>query len=410
MDIDIKEQILNNGIKLITVKKNTSLFSAQIGVKIGSLHEKKNERGYAHFVEHMLFKGTKNRSNQDINDCMETIGGDSNAFTDYTYTVYSITALTEDLKPSLELLSDMLINSAFPEEEIEKEKGVVLSEIKAAKDDIEDLSFSLVNKTAFSKSGLKWDILGLESVIKNIERNKIYNFYKKYYVPDNTIISITSSYDHREIKDMAESFFSTWQGTKLEKLPVLVEKNRAIRKITRRNDIEQCSIIYLYTFNSFSKEEEMALKILNYKLSDSSNSILFKRLREDTGLVYDVYTHMDTLTNVKTFYIYTQVSSEGRIEAEKIINQSIKDILERKISFEGKTRLSFIKSIKNALANTLENTGDIADFCLYKAIEGEKIESLQREIEKFSKISTEDIYKTAEKLFDTGTVHIIMPK
>lgn len=410
MDIDIKEQILNNGIKLITVKKNTSLFSAQIGVKIGSLHEKKNERGYAHFVEHMLFKGTKNRSNQDINDCMETIGGDSNAFTDYTYTVYSITALTEDLKPSLELLSDMLINSAFPEEEIEKEKGVVLSEIKAAKDDIEDLSFSLVNKTAFSKSGLKWDILGLESVIKNIERNKIYNFYKKYYVPDNTIISITSSYDHREIKDMAESFFSTWQGTKLEKLPVLVEKNRGIRKITRRNDIEQCSIIYLYTFNSFSKEEEMALKILNYKLSDSSNSILFKRLREDTGLVYDVYTHMDTLTNVKTFYIYTQVSSEGRIEAEKIINQSIKDILERKISFEGKTRLSFIKSIKNALANTLENTGDIADFCLYKAIEGEKIESLQREIEKFSKISTEDIYKTAEKLFDTGTVHIIMPK
>lgn len=410
MELDVKEDILSNGIKLISVKKNTSLFSVQIGVKVGSLHEKKSEKGYAHFVEHMLFKGTKERCNQDINDSLESIGGDSNAFTDYTYTVYSITALKEDIKTSLELLADMLINSVFPEDEIEKEKGVVLSEIKAAKDDIEDLSFSLVNKVAFSKSGLKYDILGMESVINKIERSKIYDFYSKYYIPENTVISIVSPYEHNKIKDMAESFFSCWENKTLIKQDILVEKNLEKRKVIRRNDIEQCSIVYLYTFNGFTKAEERALKILNYKLSDSTNSILFKRLREDTGLVYDVYTHMDTLTNVKTFYIYTQVSNEGRIDAEKILNRAISDILERKIRFDNKTIEAFIKNMKNALANTLESTGDIADFCLYKAIEGEKIKGFQQEIDKFSNISEEDIYKAAEKLFDKAAVHIIMPK
>lgn len=410
MELDLKEEILSNGIKLVSVKKDTSLFSAQIGVKAGSLHEKRSEKGYAHFIEHMMFKGTKNRSNQDINYDLESIGGDSNAFTDYTYTVYSITALKEDIKSSLDLLSDMLINPTFKEEEIQKEKGVVLSEIKAAKDDIEDLSFSLVNNLAFSKSGLKYDILGTENVIGKIERKKIINFYSKYYVPSNTVISITSPYEHSEIKSLAEGFFKSWESRIAGKTNIINEKNNYKTKIVRRNDIEQCCIIYLYTFNGFTKEEEMALKILNYKLSDSTNSILFQRLREDTGLVYDVYTQMDTLTNVKTFYIYTQVSIEGKEEAERILNQSISDILDRKIRFDDKTITSMKKSLKNALANTLENTGEIADFCLYKAIEGEKIESLQQEIDKLSNISEDDIYKAAEKLFDQGTVHIIIPR
>jgi predicted Zn-dependent peptidase len=410
MELDLKEEILSNGIKLVSVKKDTSLFSAQIGVKAGSLNEKRSEKGYAHFIEHMMFKGTKNRSNQDINYDLESIGGDSNAFTDYTYTVYSITALKEDIKSSLDLLSDMLINPTFKEEEIQKEKGVVLSEIKAAKDDIEDLSFSLVNNLAFSKSGLKYDILGTENVIGKIERKKIINFYSKYYVPSNTVISITSPYEHSEIKSLAEGFFKSWESRIAGKTNIINEKNNYKTKIVRRNDIEQCCIIYLYTFNGFTKEEEMALKILNYKLSDSTNSILFQRLREDTGLVYDVYTQMDTLTNVKTFYIYTQVSIEGKEEAERILNQSISDILERKIRFDDKTITSMKKSLKNALANTLENTGEIADFCLYKAIEGEKIESLQQEIDKLSNISEDDIYKAAEKLFDQGTVHIIIPR
>lgn len=410
MELDLKEEILSNGIKLISVKKNTSLFSAQIGVKVGSLHEKRSEKGYAHFIEHMLFKGTKNRSNQDINHDMENIGGDSNAFTDYTYTVYSITALKEDIKDSLDLLSDMIINPAFPEDEIQKEKGVVLSEIKASKDDSEDLSFSLVNNLAFSKSGLKYDILGIESVIEKIERKNILSFYSRYYVPSNTVISITSSYEHNEIRDMAESFFGRWESKPSVETKIITEKNKEKTKIIRRNDIEQCCIIYLYTFNGFTKEEETALKILNYKLSDSTNSVLFRRLREDTGLVYDVYTHMDTLTDVKTFYIYTQVNSEGREEAERILNQSISDILDRRIKFDDKTIISIKKSMKNALANTLENTAEIADFCLYKAIEGEKIESLQQEIDKFSNISEEDIYNVAEKLFDQGTVHIIIPR
>lgn len=410
MELDLKEVVLGNRLKLITIKRNTSLFSAQIGVKVGSLHEEKKEKGFAHFTEHMIFKGTNKRSNGDINEELEFIGGDINAFTDYTYTVFCMKALKEDFKMSLELLGDMIINSKFNEEEIEKEKSVILSEIKSSIDDLEDLSFRSVNKLAFSKSGLKYDILGEEKTVSELNRDKLFSFYKKYYLPGNSVLTIASSYDHDEVLEMVEEYFSPWENKELLGKEIISEDNKECRRVVKKSDIEQCSIIYLYTFNNFTKEEELALRILNHKLSDSTNSILFKRLREDKGLVYEVYTSMDTLTNVKTFYIYTQVSLENKEEAENILKDSIKDIIERRIDFDEKTIFSMKKSLKNAIANTLEDTDEIVSFYLYKVLDGEKIESFQEEIDKFSNITKEDIYKAGEKLFSRASVHIFIPK
>src|SRR3712207_3104715 len=138
---DLKKYTLNNGINLITIRKDTQLAAINLGVKIGSIYENKDEKGIAHFVEHMLFKGTKNRDNKTLNEELEQRAGEYNAYTDYTATVYSITALKEELEKSLELFSDMAQNSIFSEEEMEKERGVILAEIRTSKDDIEDYSY-----------------------------------------------------------------------------------------------------------------------------------------------------------------------------------------------------------------------------------------------------------------------------
>ena len=140
LNFDVKTHILKNGLEVITIKKNTQISSINIGIKVGALNESLEEKGISHYIEHMIFKGTKNRTFQKLNDELEALGGEYNAFTDYSQTVYSISCLEEELKNAIELLSDMLINSEFPEEEIDKERGVILAEIRSSKDNIEDIA------------------------------------------------------------------------------------------------------------------------------------------------------------------------------------------------------------------------------------------------------------------------------
>ena len=143
---DTKTTILQNGLKVISIKKETSLVAINLGVKIGSIYEEKCEKGICHFIEHMLFKGTRNRTNKELNDELEQLGGEYNAYTEYSSTVYNITALKEEAEAAVELLSDMIVNSNFPKAEMEKEREVILSELRSSRDDIEELSFIKVNK------------------------------------------------------------------------------------------------------------------------------------------------------------------------------------------------------------------------------------------------------------------------
>ena len=136
---DAKESILPNGIKLVAIKKDTRMMALHAGIKIGSVYENVDEKGISHFIEHMLFKGTKSRNNEKLNRDLEALGGEYNAYTDTGSTVYSITALWVELERSLDIVSDMLMNSIFPGDEIEREREVILSEIRAGEDDVEEI-------------------------------------------------------------------------------------------------------------------------------------------------------------------------------------------------------------------------------------------------------------------------------
>lgn len=213
--------ILPNGLKVITIKKDTRLASINIGVNIGSLYEDEKELGMSHFVEHMLFKGTKNRSNEQLNRELEFLGGDYNAYTDYISTVYSITCLDEEFEKGIELLSDMILNSSFDEKEMKKEKGVVLSEIKSDKDDIEDLSISRTHEYAFDKSALRNSIAGTEEHVKGFKRKQVYDFYKKYYTPDNCVIVTVSAFSHEQMQKIITDLFGKWEGKSHKKAKII---------------------------------------------------------------------------------------------------------------------------------------------------------------------------------------------
>ncbi|NEU05406.1 pitrilysin family protein [Clostridium sp. ATCC 25772] len=405
---DTCDIILENGIRLITIKKETQLASVHVGFNIGALYEVNDKKGIAHFVEHMLFKGTKNRDNEALNYELECLGGEYNAYTDYKCTVYSTTTLNEELNKSLDLLADLTTNSIFPRKQLEKERGVIISEVKSGKDDLEELSFNRINNMAFLKSPLKCDVIGKENHINAMTKEDLIEFYNKYYVPNNCYISIVSNYDHDYIRTLINNYFGDWESKEVNKPIVEFEKNICKKEITYKKEIEQSTVLYLYSFNNLTKEEELALRVLNHKFGESSNSILFRELREDRGLAYDVYTTLDLSEGLKTLYIYTSIAEENVEETLETIDKCIKDITEEKIVFDDETIEIMKKVFKTAVASTLEDVTDLGNYALHQSMEGEPIYEFIEEMEKLSDVTKEDLYKVARKVLKNPTIHILL--
>lgn len=404
---DVQEETLKNGIKVATVKKDTQMICIHCGIKIGSIYEDESQKGISHFIEHMLFKGTRSRNNEQINICLENLGGEYDAYTDTTNTVYSIAALDDELEHSLEILSDMLINSVFPKEELEKEREVVLAEIRSSKDDIEDYSFKKVNEFAFDKSPLKYDTIGDEKTVKKFKRQDIVEFYNKYYVPNNCYISIVSPFKHDKVLSAVYKYFEMWKFKQFKRNEIIIEDNIPIKKVSYRKNIEQSTIVYAFTFNNITRDQELVLRILNYKFGESANSILFRKLREEKGLAYDIYTDLTLQKYIKILYIYTAVADENIEEALKTINFCINEIKNEQISFDNDTIWHMKKVLKTAIAFTLEDSIDIGSYVLRQIINDEDVFKFINDIEKLKYVKKEDIYSVARLVFNEPTIHIV---
>lgn len=401
--------ILPNGLKVITIKKDTRLASINIGVNIGSLYEDEKELGMSHFVEHMLFKGTKNRSNEQLNRELEFLGGDYNAYTDYISTVYSITCLDEEFEKGIELLSDMVLNSSFDEKEMKKEKGVVLSEIKSDKDDIEDLSISRTHEYAFNKSALRNSIAGTEEHVKGFKRKQVYDFYKKYYTPDNCVIVTVSAFSHEQMQKIITDLFGKWEGKSHKKAEIIKEENKELVKTTYKSQIEQGTVTYLYAFKEVCEKDKLPLKILSYKLAESSNSILFRELREERGLAYDVYSQMDLDENVNTMNIFTSVREESIDEVIEVIDKAILDIKNKDINFDEDMLGMMKKTHKTGVVSTLEDCSSLCSYVLVQSLAGKDITEFINSMEELETLTGEDIYRVCNKYLNKPTIHILKP-
>ena len=407
INFDVKKHKLKNGLEIITIKKDTQISSINIGIKVGALNESISEKGISHYIEHMLFKGTKNRTFQKLNDDLEALGGEYNAYTDFSQTVYSISCLEEELKNGIEILSDMLLNSTFPSEEIEKERGVILAEIRSSKDSVEDFSFKKINEVAFKKSALRYDVAGPDENVKGFTREELINYYNRYYRPNNTLITMVSSLAHEEALNEVSKYFGEWEPREIEKLVVIDEKNRDLKKITTKENIELCTIIYLFTFYNLEKEYELPLRILNHRLGESANSLLFREVRENRGLAYDIYSHLDITQHVKTLYVYTAVDEEDIEAASKAIEQIFRDIKSRKIII-GDTDLNIMKKVhKTAVISTLEDSLELCNYILSQSLEGEDIFEFLKDMDRLNTITADEIYESAKKVLNKPTIHIL---
>lgn len=404
---DSKKYTMANGLNIVTIKKDTQISCVHFGVKVGAMYENTYEKGISHFLEHMMFKGTTTRNNEKINEELEMLGGEYNAYTDYGCTVYSTTCIEEELLNGMNLIGDMIMNSVFPTEEMEKERGVILSEIRASKDDIEELSFKMASEKAYKDSPLRYDISGSEENVKKFNRDDIKGFYNKFYVPSNSYIVVVSSMEHEDMIRNIEGIFGEWKEKKVTLPSVTVEDNNPGVFTSYKKDLEQSTIVYLYGVNSISKDMELPFKILSHRLGESANSILFRELRENRGLAYDVYTHLDLSENIKTLAIYTAVDKENTDEAINVINSSIENIKNKVIKFDDRTMELMKKIHKTAVLSTLEDSTDLCNYAIHQCLDNESIYEFINDMDDLNKVNKESIYKVAKKFLSNPTVHIL---
>lgn len=321
-----KCQTLKNGLTIVGEEipyfKSVSL---GIWINTGSRMEKQNESGVSHFIEHMLFKGTKNRSAKDIARDIDNLGGQINAFTNKECTCYYIHLLDEHINVGIDVLSDMILNSTFNEKDINRERFVILEELKMYEDSLEDLSYDLLLENIYPDNGLGMNILGNRKTIKNITKKQIMNYFNKYYVPNNAVISICGNFKFDELVKELENKFGEWER---KEVCTEVEEAKFHSCVVKKNkDSEQVNIaINLKAIPEENEEESYALAVVNNIFGGSTSSRLFQHIREEKGLAYSIYSSQTLYKKCGELGIFVSTSEEYLEEVYECIINEIKNI------------------------------------------------------------------------------------
>lgn len=409
-DISVNKTVLPNGLKIITSHRESDIFSLGVGIKVGSLYEDEKLNGVSHMIEHMLFKGTQKRDVDRINDDIERLAGDLDIYTTYHQTVLTIDIMKNKARAALELISDMLVNPIFPEDEFKLEKKVIMEEIKMEGDDSEDLSYLGLYKQAFPKDYYKYHIAGTLKSVKAIKVDVLKDFYKSYYRPNNVVICIVSSLQHSDIVELIKEYFGSWEPgeiteideRKADILPSRVEKYK--------EGISQTHVLYGFDIQGLSKKEEAALTLLNEKIGAGANSVLFKELRDKRGLAYSVYSNIDFLINLKLFYIYAGVSDENLGDTVEIIESVIEDFKWGSIDIGDET-IDIVRDIfKTHTAIAMESSSHMVDYLLDGELDsGNPLEFMEM-LKLMDSINSKDIKDVIQKVLKNPVVHILRPR
>lgn len=321
-----KYKTLSNGLTIVGEEiPYVKSISLGIWINAGSRIETQENSGVSHFIEHMLFKGTKNRSAKDLAKDIDNLGGQINAFTNKECTCYYVHLLDEHIDTGIDVLSDMILNSLFDENDINRERFVILEELKMYEDSLDDLSYDLLLENIYPNDGLGMNILGNRETIKNITRKQILDYFETYYVPNNAVISICGNFDFDKIVQLIEEKFNTWME---KNVAIEVEEAKFNSCIVRKNkESEQVNIaINLKAIPEESEEEAYALAVVNNIFGGSTSSRLFQNIREDRGLVYSIYSSQTLFRKCGELGIFASTSEEYLKEVYDSIIDEIKNI------------------------------------------------------------------------------------
>lgn len=395
---------LNNGIRIVT-ENIPYVKSASIGiwVEAGARKETRKNNGVSHFIEHMLFKGTKKRTAKEIAESIDSIGGQINAFTSKECTCYYVKVLDNHLPIAIDVLGDMLLNSTFTEEDIIKEKSVVLEEIGMYEDSPEDKVYDLLSKTIFNDNSLSFPILGSSESLKQLSRDMIMDYFLEQYIPSNIVISIAGNFEYDSTISLVEQYFGNWSPKKasinLYTHPVINQN-----LTSKVKDTEQLHFCLGMEGISQGEDNLYSLLVLNNIFGGSMSSRLFQKIREEHGLVYSIYSYPSSYKDVGIFTVYAGLNPNQIINVAQLIMDEIKLLKKNYLKKEDIHKSK--EQLKGNYILGLESTSSRMTALGKSELLLRKTFSPKDILEKIDKVTLSNINEIIEKVFDHSKFNI----
>ncbi|MEX0621383.1 MAG: pitrilysin family protein [Candidatus Woykebacteria bacterium] len=394
--------------KIITLPNKLEILSSQLPatksvtvlilVRTGSRYERKETNGIAHYAEHMFFKGTKKRPTAlDISTLIDGIGGEFNAFTSKEFTGYFVKASTRHFELILDVLSDMLQNSKFDQEEIVRERGVIFEELRMYLDTPVRYIHDLHEQLLFGDQPLGWDIVGTIDSLKNINRREFLAFKDAYYNPENMLVSIAGGTSHSDTENITKMYLGDLKNKKQVKFPkVKITQNRPAVKVLTKNTEQAHLIVGVRAYPRGHKNHYPAV-LLNTVLGSSMSSRLFIQLRERRGLAYYVRGGIEEYHDAGSFAASAGVPPQKIDEAIKVI---LEEYIKTTQSMVGEAELKKAKEhIKGRLTLELEDSREVATlFGTDQLLEG-KFRSLEEISKNVDKVTAKQVQDIAKEIF-----------
>lgn len=397
-----KKTTLDNGLRIIT-EEIPFFKSATIGIWVdtGSRNEIPANSGISHFIEHMIFKGTGTKSATDIAEIMDGVGGQLNAFTEKEHTCFYARVLDRHVELALDLLSDMLLNSVFDAEELNRERSVILDEIRLYDDSPEDIIFDMFNQLIWKGHSLGRPVLGTTETVENITRGDILSYMAEHYTAEHIVISATGNIEHENFVKLIEKFAGKLPaGQKARALSDRVVIQQRQKQI-RCKDSEQAYVIFGREGVSHRHEQKYCLTMLDSILGGSMSSRIFQEIREKRGLAYSVGSFTTCLSDTGLFGIFAGTSPDTLPQVTSLIIE-----ITEKMKTEGATAGELERAreqLKGSLSLALESTSGRMIRLAKSEMHHGRLITHEEIFEKLDKVTLEDIYEMARTQLDTDS-------
>lgn len=345
---------LDNGIRVVS-EFMPGVRSVTVGfwVGVGSRDEPVELGGTTHFLEHLLFKGTDKRTALEIAEEMDAVGGDLNAFTTKEFTCYYARTLDDDLPLALDILTDITCNPAFPEDEVDIERGVILEEIRAHEDDPADVAHELFYAALWPTHPLGRPILGQAETIATLPRADIADYFRDYYLPENMVISAAGNVEHENLLARVHEAFGAMSGGRAPRVHT-PENEEVTVAITERSS-EQAHLVYGMPALGHRDPDRYALTVMNHILGGSMSSRLFQEIREKRGLAYSVYSYRSLYDETGTFGVYAGTKPDQAHQVAELIISELSKIADSGVTIEELERAK--GHVRGSLALSNEDSG-----------------------------------------------------
>ncbi len=393
----IKTTTLNNGLRIVTDMVD-SVHSVALGIWVGAgaRNEEEAYNGAAHFLEHMLFKGTKTRSTSEIASTIESVGGDINAYTSRELTSYHIHLLKENMSLALEILSDMYQNSILLPEEIEKERQVILQEIGMGNDTPDDCIFDYYYETAYPDQPMGAPILGKNHHVERMSQNDLFGFIDRFYTPENTVISVAGNINHDEFVAQVEALFGDLRPNHTtSEIPALYKGGEF--RISK--DLEQSHVLLGFEGVRKTDEDFYNAQALAVLMGGGMSSRLFQEVREKRGLVYSIYSFHSGYKDSGQFAIYAGTGPDKLEELIPVVCDEVQKTT-HDITQEELTRVK--SQLKASLLMSRESMMNRADRQAKYMLTHNRALNIETLIEKVEAIDIAAVQTVASRIFSSN--------